>query len=181
MKIQEFIEKYKKANGMQSVKSMLATKNYLPFAEKQELVDRVLNKCINDNNGYMQFDEMEKYLSFTMEIIMAYTNIEFDKDFNTAIHEYDALCEAGILNNIIDTFEGEYKTVLDMVGMRQDYIMRSNSIEAQVAKFLNSLNDKLDVLTNIAAEQMASFGFDNLGITAGDITQLTEFVKTLGK
>lgn len=181
MKINQFIEEYKKSNGMKSVKVLAGTKNYLPFVEKQALAKKVLNRCMRNNNGYIQFDEVEKYIIFTIEIIMAYTNLEFDKNIDVAVCEYDSLCESGVLNNIIETFEGEYKTVLDMVGMRQDYILQSNSVEAQVAQFLNGLNEKLDMLVGNISEQFDSFGFNNLDINANDIAELTQFIKTLGK
>ena len=44
MKINEFIEKYKKLSLTQSVKSLLATKKYLSYTEKQQLVNDILNK-----------------------------------------------------------------------------------------------------------------------------------------
>lgn len=181
MKVKGFIEKYKKSNGMQSVKVLAATKSYLPFTEKQALVDRILNKCIKVNNGYVQCDEMEKYIAFTCEIIMAYTNIKFDEDFSVAIKEYDALCESGVLNKVLETFEGEYNTVMDMLSMRQDYIMQSNSLEAQVSKFFNGLSHTIDMLVENISEQVGSFGLDDFGIDQNDIAELTEFIKTLGK
>ena len=181
MKIKEFIEAYKKANNTQTINRMIEVKKYLPFYEKQALVDNVLNRCKVSNYGYIQINEVKKYIVFTIEIIKAYTNLEFDNDFNTSIAEYDALCEANLLNSIIDTFEGEYKTVFNMLSMRQDYILQSNSIEAQVSRFLNGLNDKLDTLVENLNESIGSFGFDNLNITSEDINKLTDFVKTLGK
>lgn len=181
MKINEFVEKYKKANGMQTVSRMIEVKNYLPFSAKQALVDRVLNKCQVSNYGFVQFDETKKYIVFTLEVIDTYTNLEFDDDFNVAITEYDALCEANLLNDVIEIFEGEYKTVINMLNMRQDYIIQGNSIDAQVAKFLNGLNDKLDALLEIIEESVESFSLDKLNISTDDISKLTDFVKGLGE
>ena len=179
MKINEFIEKYKKLSLTQSVKSLLATKKYLPYTEKQQLVNDILNKCKVTNYGYIQIDEMKKYLVFTIDIIKTYTDLEFDEDFNIAITEYDALCEADVLNSIIETFEGEYKTVLNMVTMRQDYILQENSIESQVARFLSGLNNRLDDVLELVSGQFGDY--KNLDITADDIGKLTDFIKTLGK
>lgn len=179
MKVQEFIEAYKKNNGMKSTKSLIGTKNYLPYIKKKELVDSILDKCKRVNNGFVQFDEMEKYIVFTLEIISAYTNIEFDEDFSVSINEYDALCEVNALNSIIETFEGEYNAVLSMLSMRQDYILQANSIEYQVAQFLTGLSDKLDsVIESISGKFDA---YKDLDITADDIDKLTSFIGTLGK
>ena len=179
MKINEFIEKYKKQNLTQFTKSLLTVKNYLPYMDKQALVNNILSKCKMTNYGYIQIDEMKKYIVFTIEIIKAYTNLEFDEDFNVAITEYDALCEAGVLNNIIETFEGEYKTVLNMVAMRQDYILQSNSVECQVARFLNGINDRLDDVMELVSGQFGSF--KDLNISSEDIDKLTQVIASLGK
>lgn len=179
MKINEFIEKYKKNNGVQTVNRLISVKNYLPFVEKQELVNQILNRCKVSNYGYVQFDETKKYIVFTIEVIKAYTNIEFDEDFNIAITEYDALCEADLLNSIIGTFEGEYKTVLNMIAMRQDYILQGNSIECQIAKFLGGLNDRLDDVLSILSDKFGDF--NNINITEDDISKLTNFISELGK
>lgn len=181
MKIREFIEKYKKNNGMQSVSRLIEVKHYLPFADKQALVNEVLNKCQVTNYGFIQFDEAKKYIVFTIEIIKTYTNLEFDDDFNVAITEYDALCEANLLNGIIDSFEGEYKTVLNMLSMRQDYILQGNSIDAQIARFLNGLNDKLDIILESFTDSVGAFSLEGLNITSEDINKLTGFIKALGK
>ena len=166
---------------MQTVSRSIEVKNYLPFTEKQELVESVLNECQVINYGYIQFDEAKKYIVFTIEIIKTYTNLEFDDDFNVAIAEYDTLCEANLLNCIIETFEGEYKTVLNMLNMKQDYILQGNGIDAQVARFLNGLSDKLDSVMEIVTESAGSFSLDNLNISSDDLSRLTDFVKILGK
>lgn len=179
MKIQEFIEKFKKMNSTQTVKKLIETKNYLSFNDKQALVDKVLNACMEVNNGYTQFDEVKKYIVFTIEIINVYTAMKFDDDFDIAITEYDDLCEADVLNSIIETFEGEYKTVLNMINMRQDYILKSNSIECQIVQFLSNLNNKLDTTMESISNQFGSF--KDLNITADDISKLTNLIGTLGK
>ena len=173
MKINEFIEKYKKSGGVQTVGRLISVKNYLPFTEKQALVNQILNRCKISNYGYIQFDETKKYIVFTLEIIKAYTNLEFDEDFNVA------LCEADMLNSILDVFEGEYKTVLNMVNMRQDYMLQSNSIECQVAKFLSGVNDRLDDVLEIISNRVGSY--NDINVTADDINKLTSFIRTLGK
>ncbi len=179
MNIKEFIEMRKK-NTMQAVKNVIATKAYLPYSEKQALIDRVLNKSQVINYGYVQFDELKKFIVFTTEIIMAYTNLEFDTDFNIAITEYDALCEAGLLGPILETFDGEYNAVLNLMTMRQEYILQQNSVEFQVIKFLNGLNDKLDTLTDAISENINSFDLKSLNISTEDINKLMNVIGKLG-
>lgn len=178
MKVQELIDK-KKVNKVAPVKDVIETKKYLPFTEKQKLVNKILAECKVENNGYVQFNEVDKYIVFTMEIIKAYTNLEFDEKRNVAISEYDALCEADLLNDIIGTFEGEYNTVLNIMNMSQDYILQQNSVECQVAQFLHGINDKLSVALDSISSQFGAY--KDLNITAEDINNLTDFISMLGK
>lgn len=178
MKVQEFIEK-RKINKVLAIKDVIETKKYLPFTEKQKLVDKVLSKSKTVNDGFTQFDEVKKYIIFTMEIIKAYTNLEFDKKFTVAVTEYDALCEADLLNSIIETFEGEYNTVLNMMNMSQDYILQQNSIEYQITKFLNGLNNKLDGTLESISNQFSAY--KDIDITADDINKLTDFINQLSE
>lgn len=180
MKINEFIEKCKKS-AVQPIKSIIDTKNYLSYIKKQELIDKVLNKSKVVNYDYIQFDEMKKFIIFTTEIIMAYTNLEFDTDFNIATTEYDALCEAGLLNSILETFDGEYNAVLNLMTMRQDYITQQNSVEFQVIKFLNGINDKLDAITDAVVDNINSSGLNNLDFSIEDINKLMTLISTIGK
>lgn len=179
MKVKEFVEKYKKMSAVQSVKNLIATKNYVPYMEKQALVKKIADKCMIIDSGYVRFDEMHKYIVFTLEVIGAYTNLEFDENFNIAVTEYDELCDTGALNSVIETFEGEYKSVLNMLNMHQDYILQGNRIEAQIAKFLDGLSDKLDSVIDIFSERLGDY--KELNITPDDIEKLTSFISTLGK
>jgi hypothetical protein len=85
MKILEFIEGYKndkvintqiKPNAVaEYLKEKLEIKNYVPFAEKRELCEKVLNACntIKDN-GLVEIDSVSRYILFTLSIIAKYTN-----------------------------------------------------------------------------------------------------------
>ena len=179
MKVMEFVEKYKKIGTVKPINNLIVTKKYLPYAEKQELVKEIANRCVFADDGYIWFDEMYKYLVFTMKMISTYTDIEFDLDFDVATTEYDALCEACALNSIIETFEGEYKTVLNMLTVYQDQVLRGNTLEAQVAKFLSGLNDRIDGISNILSSTLDNY--KDVDLSADSIKKLTDLISTLGK
>ena len=85
MKIKEFIEKAKKTNSVNGLKNIITVKNYLPFVEKQELIESVTESCKVVTNGYIQFDEMKKYIVFTTSVIQAYTDLEFSTNYDELI------------------------------------------------------------------------------------------------
>jgi hypothetical protein len=137
MKIGDFITEVNKNRKILKLQSIISVKKYLPFEEKLQLIDDILEQCKIENDGYIKFDEIKKYILFTVKSIQTYTNLEFDADMSTATKEYDMLYESGLLDEIIGTFSGEYKTVLDLMQMRAECILLDNSIECQLAKFLS--------------------------------------------
>ena len=142
MLIKQFIEMVKSdSNGTMNFAKVLETKQYLPFAEKISLVNRIVDKCMTINNGFVQFNEIDQYIYFTIESIQAYTNLKFDEDH---VVDYDLLCSTGLLGNIIATFDGEYKMILNLVEMQKRYVLEQNKIEFQVAKVANALVDAID-------------------------------------
>ena len=90
------------------LKRELEVKEYLGIKDKKALVNDVVNECILYDDGVFKFDEIEKYMVFTMRTIAAYTNLELSDDIE---EDYDALCEAKLLNSVIETFNGEYENV----------------------------------------------------------------------
>lgn len=177
MKIKEFIEKAKKTNSVNGLKNIITVKNYLPFVEKQELIESVTESCKVVTNGYIQFDEMKKYIVFTTSVIQAYTDLEFSTNYDELIEEYDMLCEHGLLNEIVELFSEEYNATLSMLSMKTDFILKSNSIECQITQFLYGLNNRLDMALGSLSSQVNMF---KESITEEDISKLTDLLKTLG-
>lgn len=140
MTIKNFIETVgKEKNKKMSV--ILETKKYLPIAEKRVLAQQVLDACVEYRDGVIFVDSMTKYLIFTMKVIGAYTNLEFE-----VLDDYDALCEADLLNPVIETFATEYARVNDILNMMLADMMQANTVEVGAMKLMNKVNDSLDVV-----------------------------------
>jgi hypothetical protein len=186
MKIRELIDfinntKNKMLKGdqlRQVIAKALEVKPYLSIKEKKNLIDNIVNHCILFENGVFKFNEIDKYIAFTMMTIAAYTNLELSFDMED---DYDMLCEAKLLNAVIETFAGEYDNVKLLLAMQCDYILNDNNIEAQIGRMLTSILDKLDVFSNQLSEKLDSFSFDNLPIDMDNIKKLMEFVNSQKK
>ena len=77
----------------------IEVKQYLPIAEKLELISDVLNQCQDDNNF---INDAKMYLFMNLEIIYRYTNISFtDKQKEDPAKLYDLLAGKGFMNKII--------------------------------------------------------------------------------
>lgn len=162
----------------QIIAKTLGVKSYLSIKDKKNLVDDIVNNCILFDEGVFKFNEIDKYITFTMMTIAAYTNLKLSFDME---NDYDMLCEAKLLNAVIDTFAGEYENVKLLLQMKCDYILSGNSIEAQCGKFLSAILEKVDDFTNVLSGKINDFDIRNLPIGIDDLNKLIEFVNSQKK
>ena len=156
MTIREFIEiAGKEKNKKMSV--ILETKKYLPIAEKRVLAQQVIDACTEEQDGIIIIDSVTKYIIFTMTVIGAYTNLEFE-----TLDDYDALCEADLLNSVIETFAAEYSRVNDIMNMMLSDLMQTNTVETAIMGVLNKVNSNMDVIVEALANKIEEMNF-NLG------------------
>ena len=151
----------------------IETKKYLPIKQKKELIESIVNECVLYEDGVYKFDDIDKYICFTMRVIEAYTNLELSNDLE---EDYDMLCEANLLDLIINTFKKEYDEVNILLQMKCEYILTSNSLESQIGRFLDGILEKIDVLANALSNKVDNFDMSNLPISGEDITKLLDFL-----
>lgn len=181
MTIKEFVDsmnkdknKIQKAEQLQAMlKKKLEIKEYMSIKQKKELIENIVNECILFDNGVFKFDEIEKYIVFTMKVVEAYTNLELSEDIE---EDYDMLCASKMLEPIISTFKKEYDEVNVLLQMRCDYILNENNIEAQVGKFLNGLLDKLDDFASVLNAKFGEFDISKLPVSKEELNKLIDFV-----
>lgn len=154
MTIKNFIETVGKEKN-KKMNTILETKKYLPIEEKRRIAQQVLDACTEDRDGVIFVDSMTKYLIFTMTVIASYTNLEFE-----TLDDYDALCEADLLNPVIETFAAEYTRVNDVLNMMLADMMQFNAVEMSVMKVLNKVNDGLGVIVEALANKIEEMDFD---------------------
>ena len=181
MKVQELVKKIgsnknkmlKQEQLQEVLKKELNVKKYISIKDKKELVENIVNECILYEDGMFKFDEIEKYVCFTMRVVETYTDIELSDDIE---NDYDMLCESGLLELIVGTFKKEYDDVNVLLQMRCDYILSGNTIEAQIGKFLDGLLEKIDVVVDALASKVNDFNMDTLPINEGDLQKLLELM-----
>ena len=181
MKVQELVEfvsnsknkLLKQAQLEEVIAKQIETKKYLPIKQKKELVESIVNECILYEDGVYKFDDIDKYICFTMRVIAAYTNLELSNDIED---DYDVLCEAGILDMVINTFKKEYDEVNILLQMKCDYVLNSNSLEVQVGKLFDGVLEKLDIITQALANKVEGFDINNLPISGDDLSKLMQLL-----
>lgn len=181
MKVNEFIKKVEQLTNVQIIKKILEVEEYMPFSEKKELAQNIIERSIVRENGFVRINEIDKYLIFTTEVIAAFTNLEFSGDLAIRSQEYDMLVQSGRLSEIIEMLGADYKTILELVKMESDFVSQENSVEYQTAKFFDGLNKAVYGLSNTLSSQVEKFNISNLGISPEQISQLGAFLSKYNK
>lgn len=147
------------------LKKNLEIKDYVPFAEKRELCANVLNACNQkDENGLVKVDSVSRYIVFTISILSKYTNLEFssgeDAEFDS-LDEYDMLCQANLLNPVLDIIGEEYVTCNNILNMMMsDIVANNNTVENVVATVLGNLGNSIDGFIDVLADKVESLNLD---------------------
>ena len=157
------------------LKKKLEVKEYIGIKLKKILVDEIVNECILYEDGVFKFNDIDKYICFTMRVIEAYTNLELSNDLE---EEYDLLCESKLLESIINTFKKEYDDVNILLQMKCDYMLSNNTLAAQVGRFFDGILEKLDVFVDALSNKVDGFDFNDLPISSEDIGKLMQFINT---
>lgn len=149
MKVQEFVDFMKKNTNRTMkeeqisslVKRTLEVKSYLSIKEKKQLVEEIIEDSILYENGIFKFDNIQKYICFTMFTLVAYTNLELSDDIED---DFDLLSESKLLPILVCIIQQEYDDINLLLEMQCDYILVDNTIEAQFGKLLNGVLEKVD-------------------------------------
>lgn len=157
------------------LKKKLEVKEYISIRAKKSLIDAIVNECILYEDGIFKFNDIDKYICFTMRTIAAYTNLELSEDLE---EEYDLLCESRLLDSIISTFKKEYDDVNILLQMKCDYVLNNNTLEAQVGRFFDGILEKVDALVDALTNKVDGFDLSNLPISSEDLGKLMQLLNT---
>lgn len=144
-------------------------KQYLPINEKLNLISRILSAISGNEYNFVNPVQLDVYT--TIEVIKAYTNIDFAEDADPAIL-YDELEQEEIANAVISAIPPvEYDFVVD-------------GVQDTVAAYYAYQNSVLGILENVSQD------YSNLNFEASDIQKkladpdnlalLKDVVKKLG-
>lgn len=111
-------------------------KKYLPFEEKLEVISNIINQSI-DGNGY--YNPMRVELFTTLEIVFAYTNINFTEKMKAEpLKLYDILTSNDFYQMIIENIdEFEYASI-------KNYVQQTIH---NIYEYKNSIMGIMDVIT----------------------------------
>ena len=156
------------------VKKTLEVKEYLPIIDKMKLCNKVVSECTEEEFGVIKVDSFKRYFLFTVAVLQAYTTLEFSENALDMYAEYDLLCETGMLDIVISTFEKDYRKTNDILNMMcGDIIENNNNIANVVGKNLNDLSGSFVSILNSLQKKIEDFDLD---LDKLDIEKLQKFI-----
>lgn len=157
---------------------MLDVKKYIPFTEKRELCEKILNAACKRNGSIVEVDSVSRYILFTIGMLTKYTNLEFGNDDDLdSVDEYDMLCQNDLLNPILDVIGAEYTTCNNILNMMMADINANNNNSAAV--FNKSAQKLLDIISGLVDTLVEKAESLNSDLSQIDIDKYTGLLEKL--
>ena len=173
MKVKELVEKYEK-NSRINIAKEIETKPYIGIMQKKQIAELVLDNCMYFVDDEIHMDSVERYILFTITVIQAHTNLEFDYENDAAVDDYDMLCETGLLVKIIDTFQDDYASCQEILNMvTGDRLQDSMTIEKKLYQFLDGVKYSLDEILDSFVEKINFDELQNLPVDKNTLLSLS--------
>ena len=135
---------------------------YLPFTEKRELCEQILEASCTKNGAIVEVDSVSRYILFTISVIAKYTNLKFENtDDLDAIDQYDMLCKSGLLNYVLGAIGAEYDTCNNILNMMMaDIDANNNNVAAVANKALQQILDYVGDFADVLSDKVESMQLD---------------------
>ena len=177
MTVLELINKAIENNDFDVI-SAINVKEYLPVNEKREIIDLVLARCSEYEDGNVLLNGVELYIMFNIKFVEAYTDIEFTNNY---YDDYDALTENGLLDMIINAALPEYNRMTEMLILQKEYVLAQNSLEAQVGRFLGDLSYQFGKFVDNIGEKVSGLNLEDMNVNQDDVNKIVQFVDKIKK
>lgn len=131
---------------------IIEIKEYLPIQEKLDLIGRIVNQSLDDNN-FVNPARLQIFM--TLEIFYVYTNINFtDKQKEDFLGLYDLLVSSGL-----------YKEVFNKLYEIEEFQVINNTCYAVIDEVYKYKNSALGILQTVSQD------YNNLNLDADKIKE----------
>lgn len=147
----------------------IEVKKYLPIEDKINIVEKVLNKSVDDN-GYYNVIRLNVYI--IVEAILAYTNITVtEKQKEDTLKLYDAFISSGLSKKILqDIAEEDFLDLQDFVTVSIDNIYKYRNSAAGIMEAISRDYSDLELDAEKIKDDIANPG--NLTLLKDVLTKL---------
>ena len=155
MKINEFIEEYKK--NPEIGRKKLNVKKYLPIEVKEIIIEQLIESILEKDGFIVTYNSILKQTAFLMTTISSYTDLECH-----TLEDYNSLSENELLQDVLELIP-EYDIFLSLFEMRfSDYIRDKNTLNGLLSQGFQELFNTLGSATNLISEKIDKTNMDEL-------------------
>ena len=178
MKVQELLMNIH--NKEFNLERGLQVKTYLPIEVKKTIAQGIIFECTSEENGVINVDSVQRYLSYVRYMITMHTNLEYTDE------DYDVMCsieygDTTLLNAVVRCFDSdanECNRILDL--MMNDYL-ENNSTSNQILSTINGFVSNLTSIVKVLENKVSDMKIDELVPSNLDLNQLSEFLSNYKK
>ena len=135
---------------------IIEIKAYLPIQEKLDLIGRIINQSLDDNN-FVNPARLNIFL--TLELFYTYTNINFtDKQKEDFLGLYDLLVSSGLWNEVGNKLyeAGEFQIIDNTCGAVIDEIYKYKNSALGILQAISTDYSNLDLDADKIKEKIAN-------------------------
>jgi hypothetical protein len=161
------------------IRSELGIKSYIPFREKRQIAEMILEKTIKEVDGIKKYDSIDGYVSLIVASISAHTTLTFSDD---PVADYDLLAESGLLSQIIAEFQGSHDEIDIILKMALAMELEDNNTNALIGRFLNRILEMLDGVSNSLKDTLEELDLNEIlgaDINAENLAKLSGLLNKL--
>lgn len=127
---------------------MLKIETYLEWSKKEELINRVLDFCIEETNGIYRCDSMKKEFYFCVYVVANYSDYPFEVDeenkYTNLVEDFDKIMKSGIYKTIIEKIDNDYFYLQERLEEAIQYKLMENSVESILGRIGMQIIDRID-------------------------------------
>lgn len=189
MQINELIEKFKTARVQNTkvnpnavsewIREEVTIKTYIPFRQKREIAEMVVNQNIEVVDGIKKYDSINAYVGFVVAMISAHTNLEWSSD---PVADYDLLAESDLLSQIIAEFQESYNECDIIMKMMLAMELEDNNVNVLIGHFLDGILKKLSGVGEMFKGALGDFNIQDIlgeNIKEEDLAKLSGLIDKL--
>lgn len=158
----------------------LQVKKYLPIEVKKTIAQGIIYDCTSEEDGVVNVDSVERYLSYVKYMITMHTNLEYTDE------DYDVLCsteygETTLLNAVVSTFQSDANECNRILGLMMDDYLDNNSVENKIVVAVHQFLSGLSNIANALEKKVSDVSVDNILPNDFDMNKLSDFLKDYKK
>lgn len=174
MKVQELLMSIH--NKEFTLEKRLKVKKYLPIEMKKTIAQAIIYESTNENNGVVEVDSLQRYLSYVKYMIIYHTDLEYKDE------HYDVLCsteygESTLLNEIVNLFQNDANECSRILDLMMDDYLDNHASSTQIIIAINQFLNGLTGIVKSFEDKVSGLNISDMLPEEFDLSVLSKFLQ----